>query len=88
MTAEQMAADVREIADVVVDAADYNKLHKAADLIERQAAEIARLRDALEPFADCCESIEPNEDDEEWAKFRLLIGNYRRARKAMENTGG
>jgi hypothetical protein len=39
--------------------------------------------DALRPFAACCEQIDPNEDGEEWAKFRLLIGDYRRAASAL-----
>ncbi len=41
------------------------------------------LREALKPFADCCEWIDDSESDEEWAKFRLLIGDYRRARAAL-----
>ena len=41
------------------------------------------LREALKPFADCCEYISDDEDDEEWAKFRLLIKDYRRAREAI-----
>lgn len=39
-----------------------------------------KLVAALKPFADCCtQHIDPTEDDEEWAKFRLLIKNYRAA---------
>jgi len=44
---------------------------------------IAVLEDALKPFADCVEQINPEEDDEEWAKFRLLIKDYRRAADAI-----
>lgn len=47
-------------------------------------AEIARLREALKPFADCMEWISDDESDEEWAKFRLLVKDYRRARQALE----
>jgi hypothetical protein len=46
----------------------------------------ARLRvatEALRPFADCVDQIDATESDEEWAKFRLTIGDYRRARKAL-----
>lgn len=39
---------------------------------------------ALRPFADCCDQIADTEDDEEWAKFRLLIKDYRRASQALE----
>jgi predicted Zn-ribbon and HTH transcriptional regulator len=42
-----------------------------------------RLREALQPFANCVEQIKATEDDEEWAKFRLLIKDYRRAAKAV-----
>lgn len=44
---------------------------------------VKQLEDALEPFANCIEQIADNEDDEEWAKFRLLIKNYRSAAKAL-----
>lgn len=42
------------------------------------------LLEALEPFARCCEQIADSEPDDEWAKFRLTIGDYRRAKAAME----
>lgn len=45
------------------------------ELVEQVAA-------ALKPFVDCCEWISDDESDEEWAKFRLLIGDYRRAKEA------
>lgn len=45
-----------------------------------------RLREALAPFAACVDQIADDEDDEEWAKFRLLIKDYRRARTALEAT--
>lgn len=45
-----------------------------------QAADsIERLRAALQPFADCNAQIADTEPDEEWAKFRLLVKNYRLA---------
>lgn len=44
---------------------------------------VAKMREALRPFADCCDQINDDEDDEEWAKFRLLIKDYRRARAAL-----
>lgn len=53
---------------------------EAADRIEA-------LEAALRPFADCCEYIAADEDDEEWAKFRFLIKDYRRARAALAGGG-
>jgi len=50
-----------------------------AELAEAQTIAI----DALKPFADCIEQIVDDEDDEEWAKFRLLIKDYRRAAQAI-----
>ncbi len=41
------------------------------------------VADALRPFAECVEQINAEESDEEWAKFRLLIGGYRSAAKAL-----
>jgi len=53
------------------------------DLIQQQLAEIERLSAALEPFAACVDQIAGDEDDEEWAKFRLLVKDYRRAANAL-----
>jgi hypothetical protein len=66
--------------------------HKALEqkVIQLEASEV-RMREALEesfeallPFAHCLQYIEVDEDDDEWAKFRLLIINYRDAAKAYE----
>jgi len=51
---------------------------------------VTGLVKALEPFAECAseldgspeDGIEPTDDDE-WAKFRLLVSDYRRARAAL-----
>lgn len=40
-----------------------------------------RMKEVLKPFVDCCEYISDVEDDEEWAKFRLLIKDYRAAKQ-------
>lgn len=47
--------------------------------------QIKALVEALSPFAECCDQIDRKEDDEEWAKFRLLIKDYRRARDALSS---
>lgn len=57
---------------------------EAAATIAALTAELARVKEALEPFAKCCEQIADDEDDEEWAKFRLLIKDYRRAARALD----
>jgi hypothetical protein len=41
------------------------------------------LLDGVRPFAACVDQISETESDEEWAKFRLLIGDYRRAARAL-----
>lgn len=53
-------------------------------------AAIKAALSALEPFAKCADEldIETKEcgrewPDDEWAKFRLLVSDYRRARAAM-----
>lgn len=56
-------------------------------------AENARLREALEPFAKCADDLDGDQDvarvpDNEWAKFRLLASDYRRARAALNQDRG
>jgi hypothetical protein len=74
---------IRELVDEVA-AAMQSQLTAAQALIEQQRQEIERLRVALKPFAQCVEQINASESDEEWAKFRLLIKDYRRAQAALE----
>ena len=45
---------------------------------------VTELEAALKPFADCAEQIDPHEDGDEWAKFRLLVANYRVAASALK----
>lgn len=45
------------------------------------------IQAALKPFSDCCEQIGDEEQDREWAKFRLEIGDFRRARDASVMMG-
>lgn len=65
-------------------------LRLSAEKITQLEAQLAKLQadgdklvGALEPFAECCGQIAKHESDEEWAKFRLLIGDYRRATQAL-----
>ncbi|WP_324694553.1 hypothetical protein [Novosphingobium sp. RL4] len=58
-------------------------LRNLVPAILAMAEENKRLREALEPFAECCDQIADTEDDGEWAKFRLLVRNYRTARRAL-----
>lgn len=70
---------------VIDEGATDALLAEAADRIQSDAKIIEELRVALKPFADCAADwISDDEDDEEWAKFRLLIKDYRRARAALE----
>lgn len=39
---------------------------------------------ALSVFAECVGQIDDGESDDEWAKFRLEIKNYRHAKKTIE----
>lgn len=43
---------------------------------------VERMLRALEPFAQCVDQVAADESDDEWAKFRLLVGNYRDAANA------
>lgn len=50
---------------------------------------VAVLKNAIRPFADCADELDAEDrewNDEEWAKFRLLVGNYRKARAALKDT--
>lgn len=55
------------------------KPDRLAALLAEAAEGLIECLEALKPFAECIEHINPEEDDEEWAKFRLLIKNYRLA---------
>lgn len=57
-----------------------------AEALAARDAEIERLQEALVPFAKCCDQIADDEDGEEWAKFRLLVKDYRLARTALLET--
>ena len=61
---------------------DY--IRQQRNLNAAKDARITELEAALKPFADCVEYIDAGEDDEEWAKFRLLIKDYRRAAQALK----
>ena len=71
---------IRELEEDLASAiTEINQLCGGYD----DGARVAELEAALKPFADCCEHILDSEDDEEWAKFRLLIKDYRTAAKAL-----
>ena len=74
----------RNIASYCEGGARVHVYTAAFEALATAEAEIAALREALKPFADCCDQIEDTEDDEEWAKFRLLIKDYRAARADLE----
>ena len=79
-TPEEAWADADEQARDVMRAGVAAVIRTQLDELR---AENERLKEALEPFAKCVEQIDDREDDEEWAKFRLLIKDYRRANRAF-----
>lgn len=64
-------------------AAELLAEHNRKVELEELKALNAELVAALTPFANCNVHIDQAEDDEEWAKFRLLIKDYRRAAAAV-----
>lgn len=79
---EQMAL-IKQIGEHMKQNA--TRIQSDAAEIASLKAQVAEAREALKPFADCCEQISDEEDDEEWAKFRLLIKDYRRAAQAIRD---
>lgn len=73
------------VAQQIADA--HNRSQPTRPSTEVSEEEVERLREALKPFADCVDQIGDDEDDEEWAKFRLLIKDYRRAKSAYDRGG-
>jgi hypothetical protein len=80
---ELRAKDIEGDSDSPLRVSTANNYWIAAALITSLAERNKRLEEALKPFADCMEYIGHDEDDEEWAKFRLLVKDYRRARAAL-----
>jgi len=78
----------REALEAIDDALGFLMDNERAIVLQafaRQREQAERgLREALRPFAECAEQISDDENDEEWAKFRLLIKDYRAARKALD----
>jgi hypothetical protein len=64
---------------------------KVARLVDALAVpEVRALVEAVAPFAACADELDAETasggrewPDDEWAKFRLLVGDYRRARAAL-----
>jgi len=70
------SGDVRDISHALFAE------RQRSDSLKALCDEMAK---ALEPFADCCQYIEDTDDDEEWAKFRLIVSDYRRAKAAVSS---
>jgi hypothetical protein len=79
----RLIAALREAQDGIIGSRSANTKLKV---------EIARLREALEPFAkeaDCFDDNEPGDadpDDEKLRGLNIVVGDFRRARAAL--TGG
>lgn len=65
--------------------ASTQELFRGQALAALDASPIKEMAEALEPFAACVDQIKPGESDEEWAKFRLLVQDFRRARTALSS---
>lgn len=73
-------------ADFIIEA---GTVANECGLTPRQLLEQNKqLLAALKVFAKCAEQIDDDEDDEEWAKFRLTIGDYRRAQSVLTKANG
>lgn len=56
------------------------KVLSDTDAAASEAGEVERMREALVVFAACARDLDAtNTPDDEWAKFRLLASDYRRA---------
>lgn len=60
-----------------------------------QSPDVAALVEALQPFASCADELDYDTKetgreypDDEWAKFRLLVSDYRRARATLARVKG
>ena len=66
---------------------------RCADEVSAQSAEIARLREALKPFADVVDDLDDDHTDdgklwESPAAMGITAGDLRRARATLETNGG
>jgi len=68
-----------------INAAQLTAATRRAEQAERMLAEAV---EALQPFAECVEQISADESGEDWAKFRLLIKDYRRAASIRSAASG
>jgi hypothetical protein len=60
------------------------KEDRLAALLDEAGLALCECLKALEPFVACADQIDDKEDDEEWAKFRLLIKHYRSAAETFK----
>ena len=72
-----------------VDSLLGENTYREAQEIQKLREENERLKVAIKPFADCADELDGNEyrpapPDEEWAKFRLVVSDYRKARAALK----
>lgn len=58
-------------------------LETALSLLTSKDEEIARLRGALEPFADACQHLHPSQPDDATTLDGILVSDWRRAYAAF-----
>lgn len=68
-------------------------LKKHADEVSEACAAVAELIEAVEPFAVLADQLDATEyrdaeDDDEWAKFRMVVKDYRKIRSALARAKG
>lgn len=54
--------------------------------LDRMIDRWEKITAAAMPFGKCVEQISEDEPNDEWAKFRLLVGDYRRLAEALNLT--
>ena len=59
------------------------RMNEEAEKSKRLRKENEKLREVLIPFANCALQIDDSESDDEWARFRLTIGEYRKTQIAL-----
>jgi hypothetical protein len=79
-----IASDIGHGVDGRSPSANAELIVEAVNALPRLLAALAKARAALKPFADCCDQIDAAESDDEWAKFRLLVKDYRHAREVVD----
>lgn len=90
----ELIAKLNALASRLTAQGEYEAVDLIDTVVERVSAMpqrelLAEALEALGPFADCANELDgsvdvPRAPNGEWAKFRLLTDDYRRARTAAD----